>query len=205
MLTMILGGLWHGAKWTFVVWGLYHGLLLVLHRLASPWLERHRAVRSRLIALCWTGLRIVVTFHLVCLGWLIFRADSLEQAAGMLAAIFQRPAMPAAAYLRPRGPHDRPALPGAVRSVRRRRSRRHRPYALVRAQRLLHGVFLCDRARAASSAASSSSTSSFRAAHAWWPARIARVTGYHLGNDLAIMVSLASQFGDGIRHKGLNL
>ncbi len=36
MLTMILGGLWHGAQWTFVVWGIYHGILLVLHRLAAP-------------------------------------------------------------------------------------------------------------------------------------------------------------------------
>ncbi len=46
-------------------------------------------------------MRIVATFHLVCLGWLIFRADSLDQAAGMLAAIFQRPAIPSAAYLVP--------------------------------------------------------------------------------------------------------
>lgn len=100
MLTMTLGGLWHGAKWTFVAWGLYQGLLLVTHRLAAPWLERiepgHRLDRA-----CWTAVRIVVTFHLICLGWLIFRADSLEQAAGMLAAIFQRPAWPPGAYLVP--------------------------------------------------------------------------------------------------------
>ena len=44
---------------------------------------------------------MVVTFHLVCFGWLIFRAGSLEQAAGMLAAIVHRPAIPAAAYLVP--------------------------------------------------------------------------------------------------------
>ena len=40
MLTMVLGGLWHGARWTFVIWGLYQGLLLVAHRLASPWITR---------------------------------------------------------------------------------------------------------------------------------------------------------------------
>ena len=40
MLTMIAGGLWHGAQWTFVVWGLYHGCLLSLDRLAAPWLKR---------------------------------------------------------------------------------------------------------------------------------------------------------------------
>ena len=75
MLTMILGGLWHGARWTFVCWGLYQGLLLVLHRLAAPWLERIQPA-DPIDRACWTGLRIIVTFHLVCLGWLIFRADS---------------------------------------------------------------------------------------------------------------------------------
>jgi alginate O-acetyltransferase complex protein AlgI len=100
LLTMILGGLWHGARWTFVSWGLYQGLLLVMHRLAAPWLDRIQPA-DPIDRACWTGLRIVVTFHLVCLGWLIFRADSMEQAAGMLAAIMQRPAIPAAAYLVP--------------------------------------------------------------------------------------------------------
>ena len=40
MLTMILGGLWHGAAWTFVLWGVYQGVLLVMHRLADPLLRR---------------------------------------------------------------------------------------------------------------------------------------------------------------------
>jgi alginate O-acetyltransferase complex protein AlgI len=100
MLTMILGGLWHGAAWTFVIWGLYQGLLLVSHRLASPWLERIQPT-DPIDRACWTGLRIVVTFHLVCFGWLIFRSQSLDQIAGMLAAIVHRPAIPAGAYLIP--------------------------------------------------------------------------------------------------------
>jgi D-alanyl-lipoteichoic acid acyltransferase DltB (MBOAT superfamily) len=100
MLTMVLGGLWHGAAWTFVVWGVYQGLLLVVHRAAAPWLARMEPIEPVERA-CWTGLRIVVTFHLVCLGWLIFRAGSLEQVSGMLAAIVSRPAIPAAAYLIP--------------------------------------------------------------------------------------------------------
>ena len=100
MLTMIAGGLWHGAQWTFVVWGLYHGCLLSLDRLAAPWLKRI-APLDPVDRACWNGLRTVVTFHLVCLGWLIFRASSLEQAAGMLAAIVHRPAIPTAAYLVP--------------------------------------------------------------------------------------------------------
>ena len=100
MLTMILGGLWHGAAWTFVIWGFYQGLLLVLHRAAEPWLKRVEPTDS-IERACWTGLRIVVTFHLVCIGWLIFRAGSVEQVLGMLSAIVHRPAVPAAAYLLP--------------------------------------------------------------------------------------------------------
>ncbi len=97
---MVLGGLWHGAAWTFVIWGLYHGVLLILHRVASPWLKWIQPADPGDRA-CWTGLRIVVTFHLVCLGWLIFRSESIDQIAGMLAAIIYRPAVPAAAYLIP--------------------------------------------------------------------------------------------------------
>ena len=100
MLTMVLGGLWHGAKWTFVIWGLYQGMLLVVHRLVSPSLGWF-ASTDRGDRAWWTGVRMVFTFHLVCLGWLIFRADSLDQAAGVLAAIITRPAMPPAACLVP--------------------------------------------------------------------------------------------------------
>jgi len=98
ILTMVLGGLWHGAAWTFVVWGLYQGSLLVLHRAASPWLERIQP-RNSIDRAWWTGLRIIVTFHLVCLGWLIFRAGSMEQVFGMLQAIMFRPAIPPARTL----------------------------------------------------------------------------------------------------------
>jgi alginate O-acetyltransferase complex protein AlgI len=100
MLTMVLGGLWHGAAWTFVVWGVYHGVLLVVHRLASPWLAAIQP-RDPIDRACWAGLRMFVTFHLVCAGWLIFRATTLEQAIGMLTSIAFRPAIPAAAYLAP--------------------------------------------------------------------------------------------------------
>lgn len=100
MLTMVLGGLWHGAAWTFVIWGVYQGLLLVVHRVAEPWLGRIEP-SDPIERRCWTGLRIIATFHLVCLGWLIFRASSFEQAMGMLSAIAHRPAVPAATYLLP--------------------------------------------------------------------------------------------------------
>ena len=69
---MLLGGLWHGAAWTFVIWGAYHGVLLILHR-AIPWPG-------------WTGsaalrpARVALTFFLVCVGWVFFRAASLSGA-----------------------------------------------------------------------------------------------------------------------------
>jgi alginate O-acetyltransferase complex protein AlgI len=100
MLTMILGGLWHGAAWPYILWGVYHGLILVAHRIAEPWLRRIDPV-DPVDRGCWKGLRIVATFHLACLGWLLFRARSLEQAVGMLSAIVHRPAIPSAAYLVP--------------------------------------------------------------------------------------------------------
>ena len=94
VLTMVLAGLWHRPGWTFVIWGAYHGLLLVVHRACKPWLDRVRPVHS-IDRGCWTALQIVVTFHLVCLGWLIFRAESMGQAAAMLTAIATRPRCPA--------------------------------------------------------------------------------------------------------------
>lgn len=68
--TMVLGGLWHGAAWTFVIWGALHGAWLSAHRL----LVRTRAQPPRTPA--W--LRWVVTFHLVVVAWMFFRAPSLE-------------------------------------------------------------------------------------------------------------------------------
>jgi D-alanyl-lipoteichoic acid acyltransferase DltB (MBOAT superfamily) len=100
MLTMIIGGLWHGAAWTFVLWGAYQGLLLVAHRLARPWLDRIRPAEP-VDRACWKLLRMAATFHMICFGWLLFRAQSLAQVGGMLRAIVDRPAIPAAAYLLP--------------------------------------------------------------------------------------------------------
>lgn len=92
MLTMVLGGLWHGAAWTFVAWGVYHGALLCLHRRLSPWLGHHMQPTGALAVRLWFWFRVVVFFHLTCLGWLLFRAQSLEQVAAMLRAVITNPA-----------------------------------------------------------------------------------------------------------------
>jgi alginate O-acetyltransferase complex protein AlgI len=81
--TMLLGGLWHGAGWTFVAWGALHGFYLVVNH---AW----RALRARLghdlSRSSWWGRAAgcLITFAAVVVGWVLFRADSLESAAVML-------------------------------------------------------------------------------------------------------------------------
>jgi D-alanyl-lipoteichoic acid acyltransferase DltB (MBOAT superfamily) len=99
-LTMLIGGLWHGAEWTMVLWGAYHGLILVGHRLCRPLLERIRPTEP-IDRACWAALRMLVTFHLVCFGWLLFRAKTLACAWGMMSAIAYRFAIPASSYILP--------------------------------------------------------------------------------------------------------
>ena len=76
MITMLLGGLWHGANWTFVIWGGYHGVLLILDRAFEPWSGRVPA-----------AVRRAVTFLLVVIGWVIFRSTSLTMAGTWLSAM----------------------------------------------------------------------------------------------------------------------
>lgn len=88
MLTMALGGLWHGANWTFLLWGVFHGTILIVYRLIAKQRsdESESATRPAVGSLAWL-VRVVVMFHLVCLGWLLFRVESLTQAGTMLAAL----------------------------------------------------------------------------------------------------------------------
>ena len=76
-ITMFLGGLWHGAGWTFVVWGLYHGVLLAAHALLR---DRGWVPRFRLLA-------HAATFLAVMIGWVFFRATSLTEAGQLLATM----------------------------------------------------------------------------------------------------------------------
>jgi alginate O-acetyltransferase complex protein AlgI len=83
MLTMVLGGLWHGAAWNFVIWGFFHGAILVGHRLALPALEPVARAATGMWRVPWLLARIAVMFVLTCYGWLLFRATSLEQIVSM--------------------------------------------------------------------------------------------------------------------------
>lgn len=79
MITMLLGGLWHGAAWTFVAWGALHGAVQVIERVWRHFLEGRASVPH------WLG--VILTFHVVCLGWILFRAESFPLAMEMLAGL----------------------------------------------------------------------------------------------------------------------
>ena len=78
MITMVLGGLWHGANWTFLAWGVFHGMLLCGYRLVS----NDNTGQSKSLAR--NVISEFVMFQLVCFGWLLFRAASISQAATIL-------------------------------------------------------------------------------------------------------------------------
>ncbi len=77
MIVMFLGGLWHGANWTFVVWGVYHGFLLASYRQVQPWWDRMHVAGQR-----------AATLFLVVIGWVVFRANSLGDAGAVYRAMF---------------------------------------------------------------------------------------------------------------------
>jgi D-alanyl-lipoteichoic acid acyltransferase DltB (MBOAT superfamily) len=89
MLTMVIGGLWHGAAWNFVLWGFYHGSLLILHRVFLPILDRIFATNTRAGEFVSRLIRIVCMFALTCYGWLLFRAISLEQIWNMTVSLLR--------------------------------------------------------------------------------------------------------------------
>jgi alginate O-acetyltransferase complex protein AlgI len=82
LLTMLLGGLWHGASWNFIVWGGYHGTLLATERALG------RRIFSTPPHWALYPLRVVVTFALVCIGWVFFRAATLQDSLTVLSQMF---------------------------------------------------------------------------------------------------------------------
>ncbi|MES2393689.1 MAG: MBOAT family O-acyltransferase [Acidobacteriota bacterium] len=79
LLTMVIGGLWHGAAWNFVLWGMYHGVLLVGDRALKPWGTKMFRARNAVGCFVSVGVRVAVMFGLTCYGWMLFRAGSLHQ------------------------------------------------------------------------------------------------------------------------------
>jgi len=86
-LTMLLGGLWHGAAWTYVLWGIYHGILLSSYRITASGTEKAGLNPKKSFTNQWYWVKVIIFFHLVCLGWLIFRATSVSQLWSMTEGI----------------------------------------------------------------------------------------------------------------------
>jgi alginate O-acetyltransferase complex protein AlgI len=88
MSTFLICGLWHGAKWTFVIWGTYYGVLLVIHKLLTPVYKKLSLPKIPFLQEIWFYMKAAFFFHLVCFGWLMFRANSLTQLCNMLHSLF---------------------------------------------------------------------------------------------------------------------
>lgn len=84
IITMTLGGLWHGASMHFLGWGLYHGVLLVAHRQFASARKKVLALDAMMSTPLGKSLAVLLTFHAVCVGWVLFRAQSLTCATTML-------------------------------------------------------------------------------------------------------------------------
>src|SRR5438067_3307180 len=81
MLTMLLGGLWHGAAWKFIAWGALHGGGLAVERMLEPWIGRRaQTLAAKIIA-------TLVVFHFVCLAWIFFRAEDFAVARLFIAGL----------------------------------------------------------------------------------------------------------------------
>ena len=87
IITMVLGGLWHGAAVRFVLWGALHGVALALHKMwlaIVPWAKANGKDMNPVVRL----FGIILTFNIVCLGWLLFRAEDMQTVHLMLYQIF---------------------------------------------------------------------------------------------------------------------
>jgi alginate O-acetyltransferase complex protein AlgI len=87
LVTTALGGLWHGASWPYVVFGIVHGVLLSIHRQFRPFCERRPRLSRLLQTPPGTALRVAVTFTVFCGTLVIFRAPTVAAGLGMLRAM----------------------------------------------------------------------------------------------------------------------
>lgn len=83
IITMVLGGLWHGAAWNFVLWGLYHGIVLSIHRFITS----IRSVANKNKTLLYDITKMALCFVLISYGWLLFRAPSLDKIVSLTSTL----------------------------------------------------------------------------------------------------------------------
>lgn len=88
LITMLLGGLWHGAALKFVIWGALHGAGLAIHKFVMSHFSSFKAQGQDMTSRWRRALGIFITFNFVCFTWIFFRADSVEVVRQMLTQIF---------------------------------------------------------------------------------------------------------------------
>jgi alginate O-acetyltransferase complex protein AlgI len=89
MVTMLLGGLWHGASWSFMIWGGLHGIFLCINYLwAKTSLHGALAKLKGIPRTIWTGGSIALTFHAVCFAWIFFRLTSLADIGNCIRKLY---------------------------------------------------------------------------------------------------------------------
>ena len=94
MLTMLLGGLWHGAAWTFVAWGAFHGIIITATHYLSSLKTFAPFVATKSVAT--TILKWAITFYLVLIGWVLFRASGIDSAWEIIADMHSLGGLPTA-------------------------------------------------------------------------------------------------------------
>jgi alginate O-acetyltransferase complex protein AlgI len=87
LITMLLGGLWHGASWRFIIWGALHGVALGIHKLFRGWTDDDDHSKPTSQNLFSKIVNILFTFHFVCFCWIFFRAASIETAGDIIRQI----------------------------------------------------------------------------------------------------------------------
>lgn len=85
LTTMLLGGMWHGAGWNFIVWGGLHGIYLVIHH---AWASTTASVQGPRKTKLWRFLSVALTFWSVCIAWVYFRSSSFGEANRIVVALF---------------------------------------------------------------------------------------------------------------------
>ena len=91
-ITMALGGLWHGAAMHFFAWGVYQGVILIAHREYSRLLQKTGMASKLLSSKVYHVASIILTFHVVCIGWVLFRAESIKDAFFIIGKMLAAPA-----------------------------------------------------------------------------------------------------------------
>jgi len=88
-LTFLVSGFWHGANWTFIIWGALHGLYMVLDRFSSAFWDRFNLInRPRIFTYLKDTISTLTTFLLVCFAWIFFRANTLQDSWYVISHLF---------------------------------------------------------------------------------------------------------------------